>query len=157
MFLPQYLQVGYSSVQSVVFHRSSWGLPRLVKNLPANAGDMGSIWVRKLSWRRKWQSTPVFLPGKFHEQRTNGLQSMGSQRVQCDWAYMQHPGLHETGLFLKFSQGLLLRKVFPHHTNIALTTVCLLISCLPCERSLQPHTQCSENYLAYCKYSINIS
>ena len=21
-------------------------------------------WVRKISWRRKWQSTPVFLPGK---------------------------------------------------------------------------------------------
>jgi len=21
-------------------------------------------WVRKILWRRKWQSTPVFLPGK---------------------------------------------------------------------------------------------
>jgi len=21
-------------------------------------------WVRKIPWRRKWQSTPVFLPGK---------------------------------------------------------------------------------------------
>ena len=27
-------------------------------------------WVRKIPWRRKWQSTPVFLPGKFHEQRS---------------------------------------------------------------------------------------
>ena len=27
-------------------------------------------WVRKLSWRRKWQPTPVFLPGEFHEQRS---------------------------------------------------------------------------------------
>ena len=26
-------------------------------------------WVRKISWRRKWQPTPVFLPGKFHGQR----------------------------------------------------------------------------------------
>jgi len=24
----------------------------------------------KTPWRRKWQSTPVFLPGKFHEQRS---------------------------------------------------------------------------------------
>ena len=27
-------------------------------------------WVRKIPWRRKWQATPVFLPGKFHEQRS---------------------------------------------------------------------------------------
>ena len=23
-------------------------------------------WVRKIPWRRKWQPTPVLLPGKFH-------------------------------------------------------------------------------------------
>ena len=23
-------------------------------------------WVKKISWRRKWQPTPVLLPGKFH-------------------------------------------------------------------------------------------
>ena len=26
--------------------------------------------VRKIPWRRKWQSTPVFLPGKFHRQKS---------------------------------------------------------------------------------------
>ena len=26
-------------------------------------------WVGKIRWRRKWQPTPVFLPGKFHGQR----------------------------------------------------------------------------------------
>ena len=26
-------------------------------------------WVRKIPWRRVWQSTPVFLPIKFHGQR----------------------------------------------------------------------------------------
>ena len=25
-------------------------------------------WVRKIPWRRKWQPTPVFLPGEFHGQ-----------------------------------------------------------------------------------------
>ena len=43
----------------------------VVKNLPAKAGDsgdVGSIW--KILWRRKWQPTPVFLPGKFHGQRS---------------------------------------------------------------------------------------
>ena len=44
----------------------------LVKNLPANAEDirdMGSI-PGKIPWRRVWQSTPIFLPGKFHGQRS---------------------------------------------------------------------------------------
>ena len=27
-------------------------------------------WVRKIPWRRKWQSTPVLLPGKSHGQRS---------------------------------------------------------------------------------------
>ena len=27
-------------------------------------------WVRKIPWRRKWLPTPVFLPGKFHRQRS---------------------------------------------------------------------------------------
>ena len=27
-------------------------------------------WVRKIPWRRKWQPTPIFLPGKFHVQRS---------------------------------------------------------------------------------------
>ena len=26
-------------------------------------------WIRNIPWRRKWQPTPVFLPGKPHEQR----------------------------------------------------------------------------------------
>jgi len=27
-------------------------------------------WVGKIPWRRKWQPTPVFLPGELHEQRS---------------------------------------------------------------------------------------
>ena len=26
-------------------------------------------WIRKMPWRRTWQLTPIFLPGKFHEQK----------------------------------------------------------------------------------------
>ena len=39
------------------------------KNLPANAGDARDRfypWVRNIPWKRKWQPTPVFLPGKSH-------------------------------------------------------------------------------------------
>ena len=45
-----------------------------VKNPPANAGDGRDTefdpWVGKIAWKRKWQPTPVFLPGKFHGQRS---------------------------------------------------------------------------------------
>ena len=27
-------------------------------------------WVGKIPWKKKWQPTPVFLPGKSHEQRS---------------------------------------------------------------------------------------
>ena len=27
-------------------------------------------WVRKIPWSRKWQTTPVFLPGESHGQRS---------------------------------------------------------------------------------------
>ena len=40
-------------------------------------------WVGKMPWRRKWQPTPVFLPGKCHGQRSLvGPQSIGSWRVR---------------------------------------------------------------------------
>ena len=46
--------------------------PRLWRMHPAwvsmeDVRDVGSDpWVGKFPWRRKWQPTPVFLPGKFH-------------------------------------------------------------------------------------------
>ena len=45
-------------------------ITQLVKNLPA----IQKTWVRSLGWgdpwRRVWQPTPVFLPGKSHRQRS---------------------------------------------------------------------------------------
>ena len=35
-----------------------------------NVGDLGSIPGLGRSWRRKWQPTPVLLPGKFHGLRS---------------------------------------------------------------------------------------
>ena len=36
-----------------------------------NAGDPGfDPWVGKILWRRKWQPTPIFLPGKSHGWRS---------------------------------------------------------------------------------------
>ena len=40
------------------------------KEPSCNAWDQGSIWVRKILWRREQQSTPVFLLGESHGQRS---------------------------------------------------------------------------------------
>ena len=61
---------------------------------PGRLQSMGSLrvghdWVTSLSlfiflhWRRKWQPTPVFLPG---ESQGRGLPSMGLHRVGHDWS-----------------------------------------------------------------------
>ena len=43
----------------------------VVKKPPANAEDVGSIpGSRRSPWSGKWQLTPVFLPEKFHGQRS---------------------------------------------------------------------------------------
>ena len=44
-----------------------------------------NLWVRKISWRRKWQPTPVFLPGKSHGQRSLVGYSPWCLRVRHDW------------------------------------------------------------------------
>ena len=45
-----------------------WGFSSesVIKNPPVNAGETGS----KIPWRRKWQPTPVFLPGDSYGQRS---------------------------------------------------------------------------------------
>ena len=43
------------------------------------------LWVGKIPWRRKWQLTPVFLPGKIPwTEEPGGLQSMRLRRVGHD-------------------------------------------------------------------------
>ena len=61
----------------------------MAKNPPAKAADERHRlhpWVRKVPWRRKWQPTPVFLPGKSHAQRSLAGYSAQGCRVRHDWA-----------------------------------------------------------------------
>ena len=47
-------------------------------------------WVRKILWRRKWQPTPVFLPGKSHGQRSlAGYSPQRHKRFRHDLATKQ--------------------------------------------------------------------
>ena len=52
------------------------------------------FWVGKIPWRRKWQPTPVFLPGKFHGQRSlAGYSSWGCKESDMT----EHACLHGRG------------------------------------------------------------
>ena len=56
---------------------------QMVKVSAYSAGDPGfDPWVGKIPWRRKWQPTPVLLPGESPRTEEPGrLQSMGSQEL----------------------------------------------------------------------------
>ena len=63
----------------------------MVKNPPVSVGDMGSIpGLGRSLWRKKWQFTPVFLPGKSHGQRSLVGYVYGvTKRVRNDLATKQ--------------------------------------------------------------------
>jgi len=42
----------------------------MLKNLPTMQETWFDSWVGRIPWRRKWQPTPVFLPGESHGQRS---------------------------------------------------------------------------------------
>ena len=49
-----------------------------------------SHWVGKILWRRKWQPTPLLLPGKSHGRSLVGYSPWGHKRVGHDWATSLH-------------------------------------------------------------------
>ena len=62
----------YLNKEQVLCQRGFSQVPLVVKNLPANAGDI-EIQARSLGredpWRRKWQPIPVFLPAESQQRR----------------------------------------------------------------------------------------
>ena len=74
-------------------------------------GDPGSIpWVGKIPWKRKWQPTPVFLPGESPwTEEPGGLQFMGLQRVRHNWA---------TWLFFTFWRIKIPHALGPKNQNV---------------------------------------
>ena len=73
----------------------AWKIPWTAE--PGRLQSMGSLRVGHdratslslftfMHWRRKWQPTPVFLPGESQTGKPGGLPSMGSPRVGHDWS-----------------------------------------------------------------------
>ena len=54
----------------------------MVKNLLAMQETLVPSWVRMIPWRREWQPTLVFLPGKFQGQRSSVGYTIGLERVR---------------------------------------------------------------------------
>ena len=87
---------------------------------------MFNFWVGKIPWRKKWQPTPVFLPGKSHEQRSlAGYSPWSHKRVRRDLATKQQQHLMDSlmskgGLlqgFLHSSPTACLLSLFPGRMN----------------------------------------
>ena len=55
----------------ILFVAQSVKDPPAMQESACNAGELEfDSWVRKIPWRKKWQLTPVFFPGKSHGERT---------------------------------------------------------------------------------------
>ena len=57
-------------IRSVPWFNGASLVSQTVKNLPAMQETRVWSWVGGMSWRRKWQPTPVFLPGEFKGPRS---------------------------------------------------------------------------------------
>ena len=81
----------YFFFESYIWHFIGGLLASSSKQSVCNWKTGVSSCVRKISWRRQWQPTPVFLLEEFHGQRSLvGFQIVGSQRVRCDSAANTH-------------------------------------------------------------------
>ena len=79
-------EFGISRWQPLYIYRMTSLVAQTVKSVCLQCGRPGlDPWVRKIPWRRRWQPTPVLLPGKIPWVEEPGrLQSTGSQRVRHD-------------------------------------------------------------------------
>ena len=85
------------------------------KGSACNARDAGrrgfDPWVRKIPWKRAWQPTPVFLPKKFHGQRSlEGYspwicKESDMTEQLCTRIYILHTSLHiySTSYYFKYA------------------------------------------------------
>ena len=88
--------------------------------------------VGEIHWRRNWQPTPVFLPGKFHGQRSLGGYRPWSHERQTwlrDWTCMHALSSLPFSTCLIHSR-LCLNSFSTYH--LILTTILFIIVALPC-------------------------
>ena len=64
--------VTFSDIYFIFLYLSGMAslVAQTVKRLPTMRETWVRSWIGKIPWRRKWQPTPVFLPGKSHGLRS---------------------------------------------------------------------------------------
>ena len=111
------LGVAKSRTQLSNFHFISGSCPGFPggsddKESACSVGDLGLItgfdpWVGIIPWRRPWQPSPTFLPGESPwTEEHGGLQSMGSQRIEHDWASKHNTAQAHVYIFVFLSQNI---------------------------------------------------
>ena len=88
-FFPPLFEYIYTEVKMLA-HIITLGLPRWLSGKESTCRICRrygfDLWVRKITWRRKWQPTPVVLSGESHGQKgLVGYKSTGLQRIGYDW------------------------------------------------------------------------
>ena len=107
-----------------------WGFPggSVVKNLPAMQ-ETQEMQVQSLGWedpqRRKWQPTPVFLPGESHGQRS--LMGYRLQRVGYNYALDTTKHEHKCIYVMLLSQFILLTPSSSVSTSLLSASLSLFL------------------------------
>ena len=72
MFRKRYSMLSFNNLfqDAIALSSSASLVAQVVKRLLAMQRPEFDPWVGKIPWRRKWQPTPVLLPGKSHGQRS---------------------------------------------------------------------------------------
>ena len=113
-------------------------------------------WVRKIPWRRKWQATPVFLPGKCHGRRSLAGYRHRVSKSWNEWSYLfiMHSGTraHQAPLSIGILQARILKWVaMPSsrgysNSGIKSRSPALQADSLPSELPEKPIDQITGNY-----------
>ena len=102
---------------------SLWATTSLVaqtiKCLPTMRETRVQSWVRKISWRRQWQSTSVFLPGKSHGWRSPVGYSPWGHKESDTTEQLYFTSLHES----ETSLSTLHEFIHPHNSSRAGITI----------------------------------
>ena len=85
------------------------------------------LWVRKSPWRRKWQPTSEFLPGKSH-----GLKSMKSQGSRVDYSPWGHKRIGHNLAAKQEQQRILLNNKRRIRNEVSIMVALVILFFFPC-------------------------